>query len=167
MPLKTPQVLLIGSAVRSAGQLADWLRSRGCTFHLAHSFAEAKPLLRAASFDLVLCEAELFDATVHDVIALLDGSPTTLFYWLAVQDSCWWLPALERGEPRWGTPALRPHEFSETLDQLLDEFRVSSPEPADEEDMPGESAVAEKPTVVPPKRTPPEHIATRKRSWSA
>jgi len=50
----------------------------------------------------------------------MTGSPTSLFFCLAVQDSYWWLPAVTQGTECLGAPALRPAEFARAPEERRD-----------------------------------------------
>ncbi|HVB55360.1 MAG TPA: hypothetical protein VNE63_02875 [Candidatus Acidoferrales bacterium] len=54
--------------------------------------------------------------SAFSLIFLLDRSNITLFYFHAVEDGCWWLPALRHGQKCFGSSALRPSEFVAALD---------------------------------------------------
>ncbi len=149
---RAPQILLVGKGVRQACALVERLRERGCACQLATSYGEARSLLEASGFDLVLSETDLPDGNAHHLRSLLAGSRTTLYYWLAVQDGCWWLPALEQGQQRWGAPALRPSEFAQALDAMLEQMRSCARESAPLE-VASVPAVTEVPPAIPPKKT--------------
>jgi hypothetical protein len=62
--------------------------------------------------------------TVFPLIDLLEGSTVTLFYFHAVEQGCWWLPALRHGEKCFGSYALRPSEFVSVLDEVIANLRM-------------------------------------------
>ncbi len=122
MSCKAPQVLVVGRAAASAGCLRERLQQWGCECQFANSFHEARSLVGAQAFDLVLSEFHLEDGTAYPLIALARGSRTTVFFSQAVEDSCWWVPAVRRGRECLGANALRPQEFSRVLDEVLQEL---------------------------------------------
>jgi len=124
MEPKRPKVLLIGENPQSSSYLAKRLQERGCEYEFAVSYQEACWLLRAQNFDLVLSPMRLRDGSFFPLIALLDGSDITLFYSHAVEDGCWWLPALRHGQNCFGSSALRPREFAAALDEAIEKVLV-------------------------------------------
>jgi len=123
MGTRMPTALLIGENAQGSSYLAQRLQVRGlkCTF--ATSYQEACSLLRAQGFDLVLSPMRLREVSFFSLIDLLDGSGATLFYSHAVEESCWWLPALRHGERCFGSSALRPSEFVSVLDETIAEIQ--------------------------------------------
>ena len=126
MSFKPPQVLLVGHGPAGAGCLLERLHHWGCECRFASNIEEARALLGAHAFDLVLSEFHLEDGTAYPLIALAQVARTTLFFSQAVEDSCWWLPAVEQGRACLGRGAFRPNEFSRVLDELLREVTTAS-----------------------------------------
>lgn len=158
----TPRVLVIGEQARLALCLLERLRRAGCALEVVASCAQARALLAESPFDLVLCSSEASDSDPNAprLTDLLEGSQTTVYYWLAVQDSCWWLLTLEQGQRRWGRPALRPAQFARALDDLLEEIKRAAPESSPE--VPAAELVAQ--AAIPPP-IPPKKV-TASREWS-
>jgi CheY-like chemotaxis protein len=127
MGFRKPRVLLIGETINDSSYLAKRLEERGCHCSFAKSCQESASLLRQADFDLVLSSARLRDCGGAVLIDQLKGSGATLFYYYAVEQGCWWLPALRRGRECFGSPALRPTEFVTVLDELIRELRSEEP----------------------------------------
>jgi DNA-binding NtrC family response regulator len=115
------QVLLIG---RKPGDsmLERLLRKRGCHCCFASSYDEAISCLRDRRIELILSPMTLRHTSMYGLMNLLSKSDVTLCYWIAVENDCWWLPAIQRGEPRFGTCALRSEEFARRLNKILDEL---------------------------------------------
>lgn len=118
-----PRVLLIVEHAQGSSHLASRLEKRGCECRLATSSQEVFLMLRDHTFDLILGATSLRDGTLHSMMDLLEGSGTNLFYSYAVEDGCWWLPALRRGQKCFGSPALRPNEFVRLLDETIKEIQ--------------------------------------------
>jgi len=128
MPEKTgenarPEALLIGENPQGCSYLAKRLQERGCACSFAASHQGAYLLLVARKFDLVLSPMRLRDTSFFFLMQLLAGSDVTLFYSHAVEDSCWWLPALRHGEICFGAYAFRPSDFIPVLDEAIAEVR--------------------------------------------
>lgn len=97
--------------------LLDFLNKRGCRCAFAESRREARALLKAEPFELVLDASSLLgDEPLSGEIA---GSNCTMFRCCRVENSTLWLPVLRGGEKCFGSPALRPREFAQTLERLI------------------------------------------------
>lgn len=118
------KALLIGENPHGCWYLANRLHGHGCECSFAISYQEARSSLQAHDFELVLSPTKLWDITALPLIDLLEGSMVTLFYSHAVEQGCWWLPALRHGEKCFGSPALRPSEFVSVLDEVIAEIRT-------------------------------------------
>jgi CheY-like chemotaxis protein len=119
-------VLLVGESPQGSSYLARTLERQGCACLFAASYQEACRVLRGGAIDLVLSQMRLRDQTLYPLINLLDGTRTTLFYWQPVEDGCWWLPAMRRGQECFGVAALHPSEFTEQLEAILKELRTEA-----------------------------------------
>jgi len=121
---RIPEALLIGENPQGSSYLVTRLQGYGCECSFATSYQEACSSLRSHGFELVLSPTKLRGITVFPLIELLEGSTVTLFYSHAVEQSCWWLPALRHGEKCFGSSALRPSEFVSVLDEVIAEIRT-------------------------------------------
>ena len=149
-----PRVLLIGENAQGSSHLASRLEKRGCECRLATSSEEVFLMLRDHAFDLILGATSLRDGTLHSIMDLLEGSDTNLFYSYAVEDGCWWLPALRWGEKCFGSPALRPNEFVRLLDETIKEIQGDA--------LP-EGASVMPPSLAGPKLAAPSELRLEKR----
>lgn len=122
MEPRRAKVLLIGENPQGFSYLAKRLQDRGCECECAVSSQQACSLLRTQPFDLVLSPMRLHDGSLFSLISLLKGSGVTLFFSHAVEDGCWWLPALRHGHDCFGSSALRPSEFVAVLDKTIEEI---------------------------------------------
>jgi hypothetical protein len=165
MSAELPLILLVGRGFTPGSQFLERLCRNGCACKVARSLDEASTAVRAAHFDVVLSEMGLSDGSAFPLIALLDRTPTTLFFCVGVHESCWWLPALERGRRTWGQAALRPAEFAVLLATLLGTGALLAAVPAAEV---GHANVIPMPPIdissPKPKRAPTEEAQTRKSS---
>ena len=119
MSVPPTPVLLVGSRFTQGSALLERLSSNGCACTVARTLTDAIADLRAAPFDYTLSEMRLPEGSALPLLALLEGTPATLFFFVSVHNGCWWLPALARGRRVWGRPALRPAEFAQALASLL------------------------------------------------
>ena len=108
MTLFGRDVLLVGQNWYSAQALSERLQGWGFRCHLAGNMRAACDLLGSRPVDLVLSNTDLSDGSGFGLLAALDGLPVTAFLCLPVEDSCFWLPAIDAGKDCLGLPALRP-----------------------------------------------------------
>jgi CheY-like chemotaxis protein len=119
MTLSGRDVLLVGQSFHSAQALADWLKRRGFRCHFARNMREASDLLNSRPVDLVLSNTHLSDGSGFRLLMTLAGLPVTAFLCLPVENSCFWLPAIDGGQACLGSPALRPREFASALQEIV------------------------------------------------
>ena len=125
MGLDKIKVLLIREGRKTWSPLTDRLEKSECECCFAASVREVDTLLSSHDFDLVLGPLRLKSDSLYPLIGLLEGSRSTLFYSQAVENGCWWLPALWQGLNCFGAPAFRPGEFATVLD--VPHSRTGSP----------------------------------------
>jgi hypothetical protein len=110
------RALLIGENSQGSSHLVKLLEEHGCKCRFVTSYEEAFSQLGTEDFDVVLSPMTLRDGSVFPLANLLEG-----FYFQAVEESCWWLPALRSGQKCFGSSALCPSEFIASLPQILEE----------------------------------------------
>jgi hypothetical protein len=115
------KVLMVGENASGPCSLSRHLEDRGCHCLFASSGKQAIRIYTEHAPDLVLCGdgAE----GVRPLIAFLVGSSASVFRCHLVETSCWWLPVLVQGRVRLRAPALRPSEFTQYLDQMIEEVQ--------------------------------------------
>ncbi len=121
--MRIPNVLLVGGtpSLSQYSYLAQRLTSWGAECRFATSYKEVCALLGQQTFELVMSGMRLVDGSALRMIPLLEGSPSSLFCFHPIQDSCLWIPIVERGQVCWGASALRPSEFGRLLRRALTE----------------------------------------------
>ncbi|MBI3485021.1 MAG: hypothetical protein HY012_07710 [Acidobacteria bacterium] len=120
--------LLVGANVQSYLGLQRQLSKRGWESCLVCSCQEALTLLAKKDFDLVISGLSLSDGKGSGLIPLLTGRNTNLFFYLQVEDGCWWLPAIRRGKECWGAAAIPWKDFGASVETLLEEAKSDSSE---------------------------------------
>lgn len=114
-----PNVLLVG---RSGSWGAVVLKSLA-KFRSELSFAPPHSVtpdyVRARNYGLILLDSTVAPEQRRHLVSELAGSETSIFYTFPVENGCWWLPALRRGEDCLGAPAFRRNEFPFELERIL------------------------------------------------
>src|SRR5271156_2175699 len=118
MTLSGKNVLLVGHSFQSAHALSDRLNRWGFRCHLAGDLRAAFDLLRSGPVDLLLVNMHLSDGSGFGLLMAVAGLPVTAFLCLPVENSCFWLPAVDAGKDCLGLPALRPAEFAGALKEM-------------------------------------------------
>jgi hypothetical protein len=118
MTLVGRSVFLVGENFHAASSLTDQLHLWKFQCHFANTMRAASELLSSQPVDLVLSNTYLPDGTGVGLLPALARLRVNAFLSLRVENSCLWLPAIDRGEVCLGAPALRPLEFRRTLEEL-------------------------------------------------
>jgi hypothetical protein len=121
-----PNVLCVGGSLNPHSWLARRLASWGGECQFTSSQKEVSHWLGRQTFELVISEMHPMGGSALQMIPLLEGSPTSLYCFLPTQDSCLWIPIVERGQICLGAPALRPSDFGRVLRRVLSEGRTVS-----------------------------------------
>lgn len=109
------KALLVNDQDSGSSLLVKQLAQLGFACFFAHSFDEAKSKLSEENFSLVLSRLSIDGGSVYELQPLLVGRPTSLFYSLAVQQGCWWIPGVRLGAECMGEPAMRPEDFFKSI----------------------------------------------------
>jgi hypothetical protein len=122
----TVEVLLVGDGPQVFCLSRGQLESMGCRCHFARSQRGLEEVLSQKRFDIVLTMHRIEGSSTDWLGAALSGSRTTLFYALPVEVGCWWVPILRGGTECFGAPALRPREFCDVLNEIVNEIRTTA-----------------------------------------
>lgn len=126
MTVSGRDILLVGQGFHNAEAWTDLLRGWGFRCHFASNVRLARELLGSVRVDMVLTGTNLPDGTGFGLVVDLSGLPISAFLCLPVEDSCFWVPAIDVGRVCLGLPALRPEEFACSLKEMA---RRLPPEP--------------------------------------
>jgi CheY-like chemotaxis protein len=118
MTLSGWEVLLVGQNIRCSQSLKDRLDQWKFRCQFANNMRAASDLLSSHPVDLVLSDTYLSDGSGFGLLAALVGLPITAFLCLPVENSCFWLPAVDGGKTCLGLAALRPAEFASALKEM-------------------------------------------------
>ena len=123
------RVLLVGESPKVFSSCRRRLETNGCRCEFAECEREVWNILQQEQFDIVLSVHRGQSSEPESLGAFLSGSRTTLFYALPVENGCWWVPILKVGEECFGAPALRPTEFANALDEVLEQIKAGFASP--------------------------------------
>jgi CheY-like chemotaxis protein len=118
MTLAGRTVLLVGQNFQSAQTLIEWLHRLKFRCHFVANAREAGEFLAVHRVDLVLSNTHLSDGTGYRLLMSLARLPASAFLCFPVENSCFWLPAMDGGNQCLGLPALRPSEFARALEEM-------------------------------------------------
>jgi hypothetical protein len=119
-----PNVLLVG---RSGSWGTPVLKSLG---RLRSEISYATPrqvtaeYVKRGGFNLILLDSTVPPEQRKQLSTGLIGSAVSVFYTFPVENGCWWLPALRRGEDCHGAPAFRRGEFPFELERIFQDSAV-------------------------------------------
>lgn len=108
----------MGQTFHGAQVLTDRLRRWGFRCRSASNMRAASDLLSSHPIALVFSSANLSDGTGFGLLMALAGLPITPPLCLPVENSCYWLPAIDAGKACLGLTTLRPSEFANVLEEM-------------------------------------------------
>jgi hypothetical protein len=118
MTLFGRNVFLVGQNCHTASALTDRLYLWKFQCHFANSMRAASELLSSQPVALLLSNTYLSDGTGVGLQPALACLPVTAFLCLPVENSSFWLPAIDGWKFCLGLPVLRLSEFGKTLEEL-------------------------------------------------
>ncbi len=126
-----PAVLMMGESMRKALQLEDFLKRTGWSCQVEPELPAALRLAETQPYDLILSGVRMDRCCRASLVNSVIGSKASLFFSMAVEYGCWWLPAVRQGENCADSPALSPRRFAEEIGRLrLSLLLPSEPAPA-------------------------------------
>lgn len=119
------RVLLLGESTNNFHHLQKSLERRRCLCRRVQSYEEAYRALAEETPDIVLSAIPPQPGAISSLAERLTGSKASFYYAYPVENGCWWMPALHRGERCFGAPAMRPSKFAGVIDQVVEEIRAN------------------------------------------
>jgi hypothetical protein len=118
--ISPPSVLLVGrNGSWGTTVLKSLTKFSSKTSFVAQDAVTSKTVTQGG-FDLVLLDSTVSPEQRRQITSELVGSGTSVFYTFPVENGCWWLPVLRRGQDCHGAPAFRRKEFPAELERMLD-----------------------------------------------
>ena len=118
--------LLVGHEFFRHQTLAIHLRRCGVRCDFADNLKDARRMLAANPFDLVLSNSILPDGTGLGLARKLAGQPVSVFVKLELGDSELWMPAIDHGRDCLGRASFSADDFSRILEEFADTLRIYS-----------------------------------------
>jgi len=116
------KVLLVGGSSVGFSPLSERLEKSGYHCEFVANCLEGARLVARAAFDLVLCSGRMKGFQL--LLSAACRSSASLYRYLLVEDGCWWVPTVLRGEVCSRAPAFRDTEFANALDTMANEIEL-------------------------------------------
>ena len=113
-----PTVLMMGESMRKASHLDDFLKRGGWNCRVEPEMPLALRLAEENPYDLVLSGVRMDRSARAKLVSSLMEAKASLFFSMAVEYGCWWLPSVRRGENCADSAALSPKHFAEEIERL-------------------------------------------------
>ena len=117
--VSSPNVLLVGRSGSWGTLVLKSLEKFGSELSFAAPQAVTSEYVRRGAYNLILLDSTVPPEQRRQLASELIGSEASIFYTFPVENGCWWLPTLHRGEDCHGAPAFRRNEFPFELERIL------------------------------------------------
>lgn len=114
-----PSILLVGRSGSWGALILRSLRKFRSDVSLLAPQMVTPEYARARRYSIILLDSTVPPEQRRQLASGLEGSETSVFYTFPVENGCWWLPVLRRGQDCHGTPAFRRSEFPFELERIL------------------------------------------------
>lgn len=132
MKLRQAGVLFVGEYPALSASMTRMLTSMGCEIRYARCCEEALGALQQRRFPVVLSKANLTDGSARKLIPAMQTSESWLFLSFPVEDGCWWIPVMQKGQLCMDAVALHSREFSQSLLKIVKTITAAPQEPNQE-----------------------------------
>jgi hypothetical protein len=117
--ISCPNVLLVGRNGSWGTLVLRTLEKVRSEMSYATPQAVTQEFVRKGAYDLILLDSTVPPEQRRQLASELIGSEVSIFYTFPVENGCWWLPAVRRGQDCHGAPAFRRNEFPFELERIL------------------------------------------------
>jgi hypothetical protein len=114
-----PTVLLVGRNGSWGASVLRSLEKFGSELSFAAPHTVTSEYVRNGAYNLILLDSTVSPEQRRQLASELVGSGASIFYTFPVENGCWWLPTLRRGQDCHGAPAFRRNEFPFELERIL------------------------------------------------
>ena len=116
-----PSVLLVGRNASWGTSVLKSLQKLGTELSFAAPRGLTAEQVKNGGYNVILLDSTVSPEQRKQLACELIGSEVSIFYTFPVENGCWWLPALRRGQDCHGAPAFRKSEFPLELQRILSE----------------------------------------------
>src|SRR5271169_3011306 len=117
--VSSPNVLLVGRSGSWGSLVLRSLEKIGSELSFAAPQNVTPEYVRKNEYNLILLDSTVPSEQRRQLASELLGSSVSIFYTFPVENGCWWLPTLRRGQDCHGAPAFRRREFLCELERIL------------------------------------------------
>ena len=117
--ISCPSVLLVGRNGSWGTLVLKPLQKFGSELSFAAPHIVTPEYVKHGAYKLILLDSTVSPEQRRQLASQLVGSETSIFYTFPVENGCWWLPTLRRGQDCHGAPAFRRNEFPLELERVL------------------------------------------------
>jgi hypothetical protein len=117
--ISCPNVLLVGRNGSWGTPVLRTLEKVRSELSFATPQAVTPEFVREGAYNLILLDSTVPPEQRRRLASELIGSEASIFYTFHVENGCWWLPTLRRGQDCHGAPAFRRTEFPFELERIL------------------------------------------------
>jgi hypothetical protein len=116
------RVLIVGENAQRATDLLERLESLACEISFAENCAITLRFLKHHHYDFILSQLTLADGNASQFLRPLRGTCAYMFFSDVLENGCWWLRVLDRGQNLWRKPTLMgPGDFLFVLERCIRE----------------------------------------------
>jgi hypothetical protein len=119
--ISCPSVLLVGRNGSWGKSMLKSLKKMGTESSFAAPRGLTSEQVKNGGYTVVLLDSTVSPGQRKQLASELIGSDASIFYTFPVENGCWWLPVLRRGQDCHGAPAFRRSEFPLELERILSE----------------------------------------------
>ena len=117
--ISCPTVLLVGRNGSWGTPVLKSLEKLGSELSYVTPQDVTPEFLRNSPYKLILLDSTVTHEQRKQLTSGLNGSKASIFYTFPVENGCWWVPALLRGQDCHGAPAFRRNEFPLELQRIF------------------------------------------------
>jgi hypothetical protein len=114
-----PNVLLVGRNGSWGTMVLKSLEKLSAELTFAAPQTVTAEHVKKSAFNIILLDSTVSPEQRRQLAYELAGSSISIFYSFPVENGCWWLPTLRRGQDCHGAPAFRRSEFPHELERIL------------------------------------------------
>lgn len=115
----SPSVLLVGRNGSWGTLVLRPLEKFECELSFVAPQTVTQEYVKKGAYNLILLDSTVSSEQRRLLARELSGSNASIFYSFPVENGCWWLPTLRRGQDCHGAPAFRRNEFPIELERIL------------------------------------------------